>query len=441
MKRSKFLLPLLSVISLQAVAQVTLRKDANKTTAVQTTTISNQPVNTIKPRQALTASYDFSNVKICVDKVSTYDPGERPVKTYQPVPKINSKGQLEQPATVKQALTVYTRKMWPTEQILTVAFYPNEASNAIIEKVKKYARTWESVANVKFNFTNDLRNALIKVGFTKGGSWSWIGREVLNNPFGQKTMNFGWFDNTTAEEEFSRVVTHEFGHALGFIHEHQASTANINWDTEKVYAFFAASDGWSRADVDRNIFNKYSQTSTNGTAYDRSSIMHYFFPQGLTTDNSIFTSNTSLSPLDKEFARSIYPFPPTLTNAAGVLNTGDNCDAIKFTVEYNVVPANAIEFNMRPGIDNAGKPITGWKQIGIPLKAGGENRELQLLQDGKATRQTILVSDIDDTRGFSFAKAKMFGVHTGLGFTWNVWQALPGGCRITFVWQNDHCYN
>jgi len=50
------------------------------------------------------------------------------------------------------------------------------------------------------------------------------------------------------------------------------------------------------------------------------------------------------------------------------------------------------------------------------------------------------VTDIDDTRGFSFAKAKMLGVHTGINFNWNVWQALPGGCRVSFVWQNDHCY-
>src|SRR6476620_8145844 len=132
---------------------------------------------------------------------------------------------------------------------------------------------------------------MVKVGFTKGGSWSWVERDVIHNPFGQKTMNFGWFDNNPPGEEFSRVVTHEFGHALGFIHEHQAAGANINWDVEKVYAFFAVSDNWTRADVDNNIFNKYTQTTTNSSAYDRSSIMHYFFPQGLTTDNSSFTTN------------------------------------------------------------------------------------------------------------------------------------------------------
>jgi hypothetical protein len=473
MKKYKIVLPLLLAFAATATGQVSIKKTATPATSAEAPSkISQikqvdgatkvQPANQAEaqgqtplnkaaiiksrgemPEKRLNAPvYDFTNVKICVDKPNNYDPGPRPEKVYPKIPKINSNGQIVQSNTAQQPLTVETKKMWPTESNITVAFYPNEASNIIIEKVKQYARVWESVANIKFLFTNDLHNANIKVGFTPGGSWSWVGREVMYNPYGQKTMNFGWFKNDTPEQEFSRVVTHEFGHALGFIHEHQASTANIPWDAEKVYAFFAQSDNWSRTDVDRNIFYKYTQTSTRGTAYDPSSIMHYFFPAGLTTNNMQFTSNTALSPLDREFARSIYPFPPTTANASGVLHTGDDCDAINFTVEYNVVPANVIEVRLRAGIDNSGRPVSWWKQIGIPLKGGGENRNLQLNADGSTVGpQTILISDIDDTRGFSFAKAKVLGVHTGLGFTWNVWQALPGGCRVTFTWQNDHCYN
>jgi serralysin len=434
MKSLYFLLPCIA-ISIYAPAQVSIRKDA---TSTQMQPIATKQTNVKVP--AHSSTYNFSDVRICVDKVSNFDPGERPVKVYPTIPKINSNGKLEQVATLNQALSVDTRLMWPTEQIITVAFYPKEATNNVIDSVKKYARVWESVANVKFNFTDDLHNAMVKVGFTKGGSWSWIGRDVIHNPFGQKTMNFGWFDNNTPGEEFSRVVTHEFGHALGFIHEHQAPGANINWDVEKVYAFFAVTDNWSRADVDQNIFNKYSASATKSSAYDPTSIMHYFFPQGLTLDNTSFSVNTKLSRTDIQFAKSIYPFPPMPSNSSGTLNTGE-CDQIDFTVEYNVVASNVIEFNMKPGVDIKGKPITGWKQIGIPLKTGGENRELQLLQDGKSTSQTLLRTDIDETRGFSFGKAKALGVHSGINFSWNVWQALPGGCRVSFVWRNDYCYN
>jgi serralysin len=440
MKKQTIFFVSISILSFPVLAQVKIRKDVSTQPQVAEAVVNTSP--TLKksyPGTTFKQVYDFSNVKICVDKPSNYDPGPRQIKTYPDIPRIDANGQLE-PGVARQKLSVETKKMWRSEDAISVAFAPNEASDFVTNKVKQYAQVWESVANIKFNFTNDWRNALIKIGFKKGDSWSWIGRDVFNNPFGHRTMNFGWFDNNTPEDEFSRVVIHEFGHALGFIHEHQAANANIKWDVEKVYAFFEQNDGWSRADVDHNIFNKYSQTSTNGTVYDKTSIMHYFFPQGLTTDNTSFSFNTALSPLDKQFAREIYPFPPTPSNATGVLRTGDDCDAIQFTVEYNAVASNMIEFNLRPGIDNAGKPVTWWKQIGIPLKNGGENRTLQLLQDGLMTTTSVLVSDIDDTRGMSFAKAKFLGVHTGLGYTWKVWSALPGGCRVSFVWQNDHCY-
>src|SRR5206468_1791046 len=177
-------------------------------------------ISTDKATQAK-KTYDFSNVRICVDRPkSNFTLPPVTPKVYPTPPHINSNGQLDQTGTVHQGLTALTNNMWPTEQVITVAFYPNQASNIVINKVKQYAKVWETVANIHFNFTNDLHNAMVKVGFIKGGSWSWIGRDVLHNPFGEETMNFGWFDDNTSDAEFSRVVVHEFGHTLGFVHEH-----------------------------------------------------------------------------------------------------------------------------------------------------------------------------------------------------------------------------
>ena len=53
-------------------------------------------------------------------------------------------------------------------------------------------------------------------------------------------------------------MRHEFGHALGMIHEHQnpAAQGEIPWDKPKVYAYYAQ-QGWSKDDVDTNIFEVY----------------------------------------------------------------------------------------------------------------------------------------------------------------------------------------
>src|SRR5689334_22192819 len=104
MKRSQFLLLLLAIY-LQSLAQVTIKKDVNKNTSAQPAVDKQVNASKIKPG----LNYDFSNVRICVDKISNYDPGERPVKVYQKIPGINSNGQIVQSNTLQQGLSVYTK--------------------------------------------------------------------------------------------------------------------------------------------------------------------------------------------------------------------------------------------------------------------------------------------------------------------------------------------
>ncbi len=56
-------------------------------------------------------------------------------------------------------------------------------------------------------------------------------------------MNFGWFDDSTPDNEFSRTVIHEFGHALGCVHEHSSPAATIPWNRDAVYAYYLATQG------------------------------------------------------------------------------------------------------------------------------------------------------------------------------------------------------
>ncbi len=121
-------------------------------------------------------------------------------------------------------------------------------------------------------------------------------------------MNFGWLTPTSSEEEYRRVVVHEFGHALGCIHEHQHPEAGIPWDREAVYRYYMGPpNSWSREEVDHNLFQKYDQTITNFSSYDKDSIMHYPIPNEFTVGDFEVGWNTLLSSTDKEFIGTMYP--------------------------------------------------------------------------------------------------------------------------------------
>jgi hypothetical protein len=95
-------------------------------------------------------------------------------------------------------------------------------------------------------------------------------------------MNFGWLRDDTADDEYHRVVLHEFGHALGCIHEHEAPTFTRVWNKQAVYkAFSGPPNNWSKADIDSNILDKYSPKGMSCTEYDPKSIMLYAFPAEL----------------------------------------------------------------------------------------------------------------------------------------------------------------
>ncbi len=210
--------------------------------------------------------------------------------------------------TSGEEITIVSSKKWETGRTLRVHFF--EGDEYVQEKVRQYAREWENHANIKFDFVDDI-NAEIRVAFILDGtSWSAVGKDALNIdwfPQGQPTMNYGWLEPDSDEDEFSRVIIHEFGHAIGCIHEHSSPSANIPWDIPKVYAYYAAR-GWDKATVDHNVLRKYSHTITQFTEFDTESIMLYPVPEELTIGNYSVGWNRKLSQKDKEFIGDLYRF-------------------------------------------------------------------------------------------------------------------------------------
>jgi hypothetical protein len=199
-------------------------------------------------------------------------------------------------------------KLWPAHQrVLHVRFIGGDPR--LHSRVGRIASQWMLHAHIKFIFDN-APDAAIRVAFERGPSWSYLGTDALDPLIDADapTMNFGWFTPATPNDEVQRVVLHEFGHALGLVHEHQSPDADIPWDREAVYDYYAGPPNyWSRQQVDHNIFQRYSHDQANSSEFDPASIMLYPIPSQFTNGNFTVGWNRTLSATDRAFISQLYP--------------------------------------------------------------------------------------------------------------------------------------
>jgi hypothetical protein len=200
-------------------------------------------------------------------------------------------------------MAIVTEAMWEAGSELAVRFVDGDAD--VQRRVEEVAHAWEEHANIRFAF-GDAPDATIRISFAQEGSWSYLGTVAREIPRNEPTMNYGWLTADSDDQEVRRVVLHEFGHALGCIHEHQSPDVSIPWDREAVYAYYAR-QGWSRSQVDSNLFAAYSPQGIQFSRFDRESIMLYAVDDALTEGEWSVGWNTELSDADKAFIRERYP--------------------------------------------------------------------------------------------------------------------------------------
>lgn len=248
-------------------------------------------------------------------------------------------------------------KTWENGSVLLVKFMNNVGSPAIRERITRYAKEWEKFANITLKFVPDntpTTNIRIRLGSRRDklGHNSAVGVDNDQRAQTRQTMNLDTSDFLDHDffitelktggpfykflqakgkdltkytypqfyddiidypsplprfkEKVAKGTTmHEFGHALGLLHE-QSYPGAIKWNKDTVYKYYERHD-WDKAKTDFNVLEVSEQFFTNGTAYDPKSIMHYSIPSWQTLDGYSVDENYEMSDGDKRIIAAMYP--------------------------------------------------------------------------------------------------------------------------------------
>lgn len=201
-----------------------------------------------------------------------------------------------------------TSYAWPTGSTLRIGFV--DGSMEARQAVRDMANQWTDHANLKFDWvlsgpTTDL-DIIIK--FDASACNSYVGTSSrYAAEWGDVTMNLCHMDEKIGTDRFSRVILHEFGHALGLKHEHQNPNVEFEWNYDYVYNYYATYAGWDRARTDRNVFDAIHPSKVLASSHDPHSIMHYSFPPEFTVDGTAMGGAHVLSPTDTKHIAEWYP--------------------------------------------------------------------------------------------------------------------------------------
>ncbi|MCB9199307.1 MAG: hypothetical protein H6596_02335 [Flavobacteriales bacterium] len=192
------------------------------------------------------------------------------------------------------------------KKTLKVSFL--NGNKEVQRRIRQTASKWEKKCAVRFDF-GDHADPDIAISLVRGmGTWSKVG--VLSRDDrkqGEASMNFDDLVPRSRERAYNQYVLHEFGHALGLIHEHQSPKAGIQWDTVAVYKHFKEKYKWSEERVWRNFFQSFSREQLNCSEFDPASIMIYAIHPNWTKDGKGVKRSSEISAMDAAFVARLFP--------------------------------------------------------------------------------------------------------------------------------------
>lgn len=195
--------------------------------------------------------------------------------------------------------------LWPPGTRLGISFLDGSVKQR--HRVMTYAPAWSQYSGVPFAFL-PTPDGDIRISFAAGSlSYSAIGLQAATMPLGQATMTLAQLADDLSETAARGLILHEFGHALGLVHEHQNPAAGISWNRPAAMKYFGGKPYYlSPEEIEVQILTPYDETVTNHTAFDQASIMVYPIPAAITDGKYEITMNTDLSATDKSFIATQY---------------------------------------------------------------------------------------------------------------------------------------
>ena len=213
----------------------------------------------------------------------------------------------DEPPEGALGLAAYTSKFWAAGSELRVQFQGGtEWQHAA---VRHHASRWSEESNIFFTFGVTSKPDILVSFDPSGGNWSRLGTDSrAYAQSNQSSLNLANVNEQETLETVRRKVIHEFGHALGAVHEHQSPRSTIKWNKDAVYkSYEGPPNNWDKATIDSNILEGYSSHDVQATAFDPDSIMLYAYPKELTLDGNGTHFNSDLSARDVEYMRFCYP--------------------------------------------------------------------------------------------------------------------------------------
>ncbi|KAK7683369.1 hypothetical protein QCA50_013631 [Cerrena zonata] len=199
--------------------------------------------------------------------------------------------------------------LWENYSRITFSFFDGNG----IQRAKVHRAILKWAMYINLTFVECQSGGDIRIGFDEAaGSWSTVGTFARMVGLNEPTMNLGWINAETestipAEEG---VILHEFGHALGLLHEHQSPARHgvLTFNATETIRDFRIAHSWTHDMVEESVLHVWNQSELSShSRFDTRSIMMYSIPGTITEEGNTIQNNNVLSDLDKAYVILYYP--------------------------------------------------------------------------------------------------------------------------------------